>query len=201
MPVGTFGRFHARRGFLSYYYYATATLVVKAMEGLIVGFLIQRQTAKGLKQWKIFIAVIGLGLGFIVWILGKNIYSGPAETTVGFPQIGTSILCTFFAILILGFKVDYTLGWMVLSVLLGGLEMIDPQILPIRTVLPRLLCLRRSPHKHRASQRRTPRIHTFHLESFPFIPIPGTARDKAAFNLWRCRGNPLLFYSFFAMRD
>lgn len=124
--------------FLGFYPYAPGTLVIKGIEGFLVGFLAKLQPFKDVRRWRIFTFFIGIGIGTIVWIVGISVYSGSTEITIGFPQMGTSTivltlpeafwiglaLLAFISMSLLGLKLDPTIGWTVLSVLLGGLEMV-----------------------------------------------------------------------------
>ena len=126
--------------FLGYPVYAPATLIIKALEGAIVGFLSKRNPhVRTKKSWWIFTSFTGLIVAFITGYIGITYYSGQVEASVGFPFIGYTTLnfnipqlfwilvATAIAVFIsyIGFTSEPQLGWMVLSVLLGGLEMIS----------------------------------------------------------------------------
>jgi uncharacterized membrane protein len=124
---------------LGYPLYAPATLVIKATEGAIVGFLSRRPIDFGSKtSWRIFTICIGLIIAFITWYIGTSYYTGEVEALVGFPFAGYTTLFfnipnTFWilvaivvvlSVVYIGFSYDPQLGWMVLSILIGGLEMV-----------------------------------------------------------------------------
>jgi Predicted membrane protein len=73
---------------LGYYYYAPATLVVKAIEGFVVGFLSRktRASAGTYTKFKLraFTTITGVLLGVLIISLGTLYYSGFAELHYGF---------------------------------------------------------------------------------------------------------------------
>jgi uncharacterized membrane protein len=124
---------------LGYPVYAPATLIIKALEGSIVGFLNSRNPNFRTKNsWWIFTSIIGLIVAIITGYIGMSYYTGQVEASLGFPFIGyTTIIFNIpqlFWILVasaiavfisyIGLTSEPKLGWMVLSVLLGGFEMI-----------------------------------------------------------------------------
>jgi uncharacterized membrane protein len=124
---------------LGYAYFAPGTLVIKAAEGFIVGYVGRRAIA-GLSRsvWRVMTLVAGLLLGAIVWWIGKSYYTGSLELAYGLPWVGqgTSIVYVpeifwivlaveVFALTMLGgLSVDPKVGWLVFSVLAGGVEMV-----------------------------------------------------------------------------
>ncbi|MEM3693385.1 MAG: ECF transporter S component [Candidatus Bathyarchaeia archaeon] len=124
--------------FLGFYPYAPGTLVIKGIEGAIVGFLAKHRPFKNVRQWRIFTTLMGIAIASLVWTVGTSLYSGSMEITMGFPELGSSTvlitlpealwvclaLIALFSMAILGLKLDPTIGWTVLSVLLGGMEMV-----------------------------------------------------------------------------
>jgi len=65
--------------FLGYYYYAPATLVIKASEGFLVGFLSQKAQAfrSGAKrEWRIFTILLGMLIGCSSALLVFSIIAG-----------------------------------------------------------------------------------------------------------------------------
>jgi uncharacterized membrane protein len=128
--------------FLGYYLYAPATLVIKAAEGGIVGFLGQKKQTllKGYtkQEWRIFTTEIGILVGILLGLLGFLYYSGFVELYSGFLSPGTPtstlfipiefwfILGAFVALLIaaIAFVSEPEFGWMVISAIFGGLFMV-----------------------------------------------------------------------------
>ena len=123
---------------LGYPHYALATLVIKACEGLIVGFL-SRKTPKvsSKNRWKIYTALIGIFPGALLSIIGSTYYSGSVELYLGLSQDQPAtvlfipmeawyllgLLITFFFVLV-GLISEPELGWTILSIILGGLTMV-----------------------------------------------------------------------------
>ncbi|MEM3770005.1 MAG: ECF transporter S component [Candidatus Bathyarchaeia archaeon] len=77
--------------FLGYYYYAPATLVIKASEGLLVGFISRkgqvfaRSYVK--REWRIFTIEIGILVGMLISLIGFLYYSGLVELYSGIVSI------------------------------------------------------------------------------------------------------------------
>jgi len=123
---------------LGYPHYAPATLVIKASEGAIVGFL-SRKAPKAVSKdkWRIYTVLVGLFPGALLGMIGSTYYSGSVELYLGIsaaqPTTILSIpaevwyilgaLVTAFIIFI-GFVSEPELGWTILSVILGGLTMV-----------------------------------------------------------------------------
>jgi uncharacterized membrane protein len=127
---------------LGYYYYAPATLVVKALEGGVVGFLSRKTPLLSKfhtkREWKIFTFEIGALVGILVSLLGFLYYSGTVEFYSGIPppENPTSTLLipmefwlglgAFTAILItcIALVSEPEYGWTVTSIVFGGLLMV-----------------------------------------------------------------------------
>lgn len=124
---------------LGYPVYAPATLVIKALEGTIVGFLSRKGLSFGSKSsWKVFTILIGAVVAATTWYIGTTYYSGDVEASIGFPFTGyttfyLNVPQTFWILVAavvavgissVGFIYEPQLGWMVVSVLVGGLEMV-----------------------------------------------------------------------------
>lgn len=137
---------------LGYYYYAPATLVVKAVEGGVVGFLgrkgrmVSRLHSKG--EWKVFTSLIGILIGALISLIGFFYYSGIVEfysgTQPGSPISTMTIpmgfwfgLGIFVALLIavIGFVSEPEFGWMIISTVFGGLLMVTGYFLYQQLVL------------------------------------------------------------------
>lgn len=125
--------------FLGYPLYAPATLVIKACEGAVVGFLSRRSPSFGSKSsWRIFTSSIGVIVAVIVGYIGTTYYTGYVEASIGLPLAGYTtlhfgiphafwiLIAVIVAITIsfIGFIYEAQLGWLVLAVLVGGLEMV-----------------------------------------------------------------------------
>ncbi|MGQ9507405.1 MAG: ECF transporter S component [Candidatus Bathycorpusculaceae bacterium] len=127
---------------LGYYYYAPATLVIKAVEGGIVGFLGRKKSVFSKLhtkfEWKIFTLEMGVLVGALTSLIGFLYYSGTVEFYYGFPpsENPTSTffipiefwlgLGIFVAVLmaVIAFVSEPEYGWIVISTILGGLLMV-----------------------------------------------------------------------------
>ncbi|MEM3755229.1 MAG: ECF transporter S component [Candidatus Bathyarchaeia archaeon] len=124
---------------LGYWIYAPATLIIKACEGAIVGFLSQKSfELKSRMLWRGFTFSTGAIVGIIIGYIGTTYYAGYAETSIGLPITGYTVLsisipyafwltlAIIVALLIssLGFLYDPQLGWFIASVLAGGCSMV-----------------------------------------------------------------------------
>jgi len=124
---------------LGYPQYAPATLVIKALEGGIVGLLSHKKPKFGSRlRWKAFTFMAGLIVGTLLGVVGSSYYSGSVELYLGIPppQTPTGILYVppeFWYLLgavivtlitLMGFALEPEFGWMVLVILIGGLEMV-----------------------------------------------------------------------------
>jgi uncharacterized membrane protein len=126
--------------FLGYYQYAPATLVIKALEGGLVGFLSRKMPTliegHTKREWKIFTTEIGVLVGMLLGLVGFLYYSGFVELSSSIISIGTSTifvpmefwfgLGAFVAILIaiIAFVSEPEFGWMVITMVFGGLLMV-----------------------------------------------------------------------------
>ncbi len=124
---------------LGYPQYAPATLVIKALEGGIVGLLSRKKPKFGSKlRWKAFTFTAGLIVGSLLGVVGSSYYSGSVELYLGIPPPETPTLILYVPpefwyllgaviialVTLMGFTLEPEFGWTVLVVLIGGLEMI-----------------------------------------------------------------------------
>jgi len=121
------------------------TLVVKACEGAIVGFLNRKLKRMTSSKWTIYTAILGILVGISLGITGSIYYSGQvqlararAQLYIGYPQPASPtfsvfipaetwyILGTAVALLIIyaGFKIEPQSGCAIFSMIIGGLEMV-----------------------------------------------------------------------------
>ncbi len=119
--------------FLGYYYYAPATLIIKASEGLIVGFLSSRNPKFTRMSWRILTSVLGLLAGGILVTIGSLYYSGEIELTLGqtfftlyipmlfWPALG---FIAAISMILAGLFMEPEIGWKILSVIVGGFIMV-----------------------------------------------------------------------------
>jgi len=124
---------------LGYPHYAPATLVIKACEGGVVGFLTRKRLKFSSKtQWKTFTFVVGLAVGILLGSIGSLYYSGSVDLYLGIPPPQNPTL-TFFVpqilwyalgalilllITLMGFVFEPEFGWLVFSALIGGSIMV-----------------------------------------------------------------------------
>ncbi|MEM2953913.1 MAG: ECF transporter S component [Candidatus Bathyarchaeia archaeon] len=128
--------------FLGYYYYAPATLVIKASEGFLVGFLSRkgRTFAKSYakREWKIFTIEIGILVGMLISLIGFFYYSGLVELYSGIVSIenpastffipvefwfGIGIF-TFVLITVLALTSEPEFSLTIIACIFGGLLMV-----------------------------------------------------------------------------
>jgi len=129
--------------FLGYYYYAPATLVIKASEGFLVGFLSQKArtfTKSGAKrEWRIFTILLGILIGMLISLVGFLYYSGLVELYSGVVSIenpastlfipvefwfGIGIL-TVILITVLALASEPEFSLTIISCIFGGLLMVS----------------------------------------------------------------------------
>ena len=124
---------------LGYPHYAPATLVIKALEGFIVGSLSRIKPKRGsASSWKIATVIIGILAGFLLAFVGATLYSGRIELYLGYPPpekpnlvmyISPYLWYTLGAIITIatscvGLIFEAEFGWIILCVLVGGSEMV-----------------------------------------------------------------------------
>lgn len=132
--------------------FAPGTLAIKAFEGAIVGFLNKRfgQTSKS--GWRNYTILLGIFVGVLLGAIG-SIYYHNIDIYLGYPQpqtptISLSIPIEFWyaiggilalAIALMGLRLEAESGRAVLSILLGGLEMVVGYFLYEQLVLGKTL--------------------------------------------------------------
>ena len=125
--------------------FAPGTLVIKGLEGFIVGYLSRLKLANLSRgRWLAFSILTGIGLGALVGYLGAVYLSGEQTLYLGFsigpttpigPQVSYDFFVPWFfwvfvgglafiAVLWAGYNLDERLGWTIVSVLVGGSEMV-----------------------------------------------------------------------------
>jgi uncharacterized membrane protein len=118
--------------------FAPGTLVVKGFEGTIVGFLNRKFRRTSKPDWRIFTALLGTIVGFLLALTGSLYLSGNAELYLGIPPPETPTATIFvpaelwyflgavvaLLIVFMGFKIEPESGRTVFSMILGGLEMV-----------------------------------------------------------------------------
>jgi len=125
--------------------YAPGTLVIKGVEGLIVGYLANLPLANlTRRKWLAISGILGVALATLIAYLGVNYLSGAQQLLLGFPSGPNSTIgpqfsvsfyvpWTFWAILgamsflvvvVGGYILDAKVGWTILAIMVGGSEMI-----------------------------------------------------------------------------
>jgi len=126
---------------LGYYHYAPATLIIKALEGGVVGFLgKKRQTSAKYtaNEWRVFNTEIAILIGMLISVVGFFYYSGFVELYSSFisyevptstlfipPEfwIGIGVL-VIIVITTVSFISEAESGIMIISAFFGGLLMV-----------------------------------------------------------------------------
>lgn len=118
---------------LGYPHYAPATLVVKALEGFIVGYLSKRNPKLSRVKWRALTSILSVVAGALLAVIGSAYYSGEVELTVGqivvplyIPELFWTALGSIIAISIIlaGLITEPEAGWTILSIVAGGSIMV-----------------------------------------------------------------------------
>ncbi|HID90458.1 TPA: hypothetical protein EYP44_00675 [Candidatus Bathyarchaeota archaeon] len=123
--------------FLGYVAYAPGTLAIKACEGAVVGLLARKRPVGSRSAWRVYTLALGSLAGFLLALIGASYYSGSMELRLGIPPpekpmilvippelwyvLGSLVFCI---VALMGFYFEPEFGWIVFSVLVGGMEMI-----------------------------------------------------------------------------
>ena len=128
--------------FLGYYYYAPATLIIKALEGFLVGFLSRKgrifAESYAKREWRIFTVEMGIFMGMLISLVGFFYYSGLVELYSGMISIenpaSTFIIpvefwfgigvFTILLITVLARKSEPEFSFALISCIFGGLLMV-----------------------------------------------------------------------------
>jgi uncharacterized membrane protein len=135
--------------------FAPGTLVIKSCEGAIVGFLNRkmfRQTSRS--NWRIFTAILGAIVGVLLAATGSINYSGDVVlnfgsfTLAGYVQpeiwyfLGAVVA---LLIILMGIKIEPESGRAILSMIIGGLEMVAGYFIYEQLILTRTTALAEIP--------------------------------------------------------
>jgi uncharacterized membrane protein len=101
---------------LGYYQYAPATLVIKALEGGLVGFLGRKGILIGLLGFLYYSGIVELGSG--IFSIGTQTIFIPPEFWFATGAFVTFLIST------IAFFSEPEFGWMVISTVFGGLIMV-----------------------------------------------------------------------------
>jgi uncharacterized membrane protein len=119
--------------------FAPGTLIIKGVEGTIVGFLgkkLVKQTSKS--NWRIYTALLGIAVGVLLATTGAVYYSGSVALYLGIPPPPEPTVTVFvpaefwyllgsviaLVIIFASFKIEPQLGWTIFSTIIGGLAMV-----------------------------------------------------------------------------
>lgn len=124
---------------LGFPHYAPGTLIIKAGEGAIVGYLGNRiYRLKAGANLKLSSTLMATAAAVLVGSIGATYYAGPAEASIGFPSAGQTIISIevpvvfwlllailiFIVVASLGFSSQPQFSLLTLAVLCGGAEMV-----------------------------------------------------------------------------
>jgi len=140
---------------LGYTVFAPGTLVIKGLEGFIVGYLAQYRFKTSSKNKLNILAIIsGSILAFFIWWGGTEYFTGNIEFTLGIAPIITTIdifvpglfwfslaIISFIITMIAAVYLDQKIGWLVFAVLIGGSEMVVGYYLYETVILGHVLAL------------------------------------------------------------
>ncbi|MCD6444226.1 ECF transporter S component [Candidatus Bathyarchaeota archaeon] len=118
---------------LGYSIYAPGTLVIKGLEGFIVGFLASKLKAN-VKVMRL-LGILSAGLvASTLWLVGSTVYSGVVEAYIGSSLVATGEVSTLFwlilagltftAIAVASFRAEPNLSMLIAAILIGGSEMV-----------------------------------------------------------------------------
>ncbi len=127
--------------FLGFPQFAPGTLVIKATEGFIVGYLGNRALSNiSSRRWRGITVVLGLVVASIIGLVGASYWSGDYQVTLGAPPYTPQLSWSFalsaqywdlLAIIVFvgtvaaGLSIEKKIGWLALSILIGGTEMVS----------------------------------------------------------------------------
>jgi uncharacterized membrane protein len=133
--------------------FAPGTLIIKSIEGALVGFLGKKLITKTSKfSWRIYTTLLGILIGLLLAATGAFYYSGNVDLYIGIPPPpapsvtifvpaefwyvlgGATTLLIIFASL----KVEPQLGWTIFSIIIGGLAMVVGYFLYAQIVLGKI---------------------------------------------------------------
>lgn len=123
-------------------WYAPGTLVIKGVEGLIVGYLgcKIRPKVETAAKWEAISVFFGVGLGATACYLGFSYYIGIFGNFV-IEKLFWLVTATLLGVSIVYFGIRHgpQLNWQILSVLCGGVEMVLGYYLYETLILPRIV--------------------------------------------------------------
>lgn len=122
---------------LGYFFFAPATLVIKGVEGGVLGLLASKKPQLRPQYWRLLSLIVGVILSSSVYLLGSTYYVGSSEISLGLPGFGASFIVsmtqTIWAligliigvlIVMISFAARPEVGWLVLSAAMSGFFMV-----------------------------------------------------------------------------
>ena len=133
--------------------FALGTLIIKSIEGALVGFLgkkLTRQTSKS--TWRIYTTLLGIVIGLLLAATGAVYYSGNVDLYIGIPPPPAPSVTVFvpaefwyiiggvttLLIIFASLRVEPELGWTIFSTIIGGLAMVIGYFLYEQIVLGKI---------------------------------------------------------------
>ncbi|XRH75050.1 MAG: ECF transporter S component [Candidatus Methanosuratincola verstraetei] len=123
---------------LGYYLFAPATLLIKGLEGFLLGALISRRPGLRERGWRLLSVAASAIVFTLVFAVGTLFYSGSSEVSIGLPWIGAynfvvELSYAFWAIIGIAiaivvayasFSARQEAGYMTISALVSGSVMV-----------------------------------------------------------------------------
>jgi uncharacterized membrane protein len=130
---------------LGYYIFAPATLVVKGLEGGLLGYLAEKRPELSKGKWVVLSLIIGIGLFLSVFLIGSTYYTGAIELNIfGLWPVALEVsplfwglIATASAALVVsaGLLSGPEVGWLILSAMASGMIMVTGYFLYEQLIL------------------------------------------------------------------
>jgi hypothetical protein len=118
--------------------FAPGTLIIKAAEGALVGYMGKKLITKNSKaNWRIYTVLLGIAVGISLALTGAFYYSGNVELYIGIPPPQTPLIIAIppelwyivgaivaLIIIYASYKIEAQLGWSIFAIIIGGLVMV-----------------------------------------------------------------------------
>ncbi|NHV60744.1 MAG: ECF transporter S component [Candidatus Verstraetearchaeota archaeon] len=122
---------------LGYLFFAPATLVIKGIEGGVLGILAKKAPSLSNRSWRLLSAGVAMILSASIFIVGRSYYVGSSELSIGLPGFSSTLsialtelfwagvaAASFAALVVISFMVRPEVGWLVLSCSISGSLMV-----------------------------------------------------------------------------
>lgn len=130
---------------LGYYIFAPATLVVKGLEGGLLGYLAEKRPELSRGKWVALSLLIGVGLFLSIFLIGSTYYTGAVELNIfgmwplvlGVSPLFWGAIATISAALVVsaGLLSGPEVGWLILSAMASGMIMVTGYFLYEQLIL------------------------------------------------------------------